>query len=114
MNEEEVKDLIRAAVIELRELGNQIEIDEKERDLDTIIREYPEILIWKESFLREKERKRKINQNRIARCLSINQDFGILMVKHHVNDWDVVHISKDIHQTIKHKRGDGKLEGVIG
>ena len=68
---------------------------------------HDEYLLWKKQF-------RKLADIKYKHCLCLSQEFSIPMEKHHVSKWEYVYISKNIHQHVQHKLGDGKLEGVIG
>ena len=63
---------------------------------------------------REEIAERKAGNIWVISSHRISLPLNVPFVWHHVNKRDVVAIQKEIHKTITHKCGDGKLEGVVG
>ena len=113
-SEEDLRRLIKPLLDEVKETLGIEEIKEKERDWGQIIKEYPEILVWKRDAERYSVYRDKINIRKVSHLIGVKENFSIPMVKHHVNQWYTVFIPQHIHTKISHRTGDGKLEGTVG
>jgi hypothetical protein len=116
MNEKELHDLLEPMLREVKEtmrenekrekpiVGISLYTKEETKEIGNDFREFRRVGI--RAILPE-----RVNTPRLI-CLV--EQFSIPMVKHHVNKTDMVFMPRHIHEAIKHKRGDGKLEGVVG
>ena len=98
---------------EMREKWQKAETKKRVQEIDNEFwfhKQFLEFKIWIKGVDPSKNYVRKA----VNRLICLDQNFGVSMDKHHVNDTDVVFISTIVHRSVKHERGDGKLEGVVG
>lgn len=98
---------------EMREKHRKAEWEERVQEIDNEFwfhKQFLEFKVW----MKHGESGVGCHFKEYHHLLCLPQTFSLPMDKHHVNKKDVVFIPTLIHRAVKHKQGDGKLEGVVG